>query len=129
MKRPRKVDAMNSKKYIGRQLRPSQLAAELLPPNEMWCTVCHQAVEKKRFGEHVQMLSHRLGKKKLSKLKCISMNMWERHRGAPLDQESMHEGTIADELARYQADQRRREKLSVEAAWHPRRSSPRRDLF
>ncbi|KPA83220.1 hypothetical protein ABB37_02903 [Leptomonas pyrrhocoris] len=120
---------MNPKKYIGRQLRPSQLAAELLPPDQLWCTVCHQAVEKKRFGEHAQTLGHRLGKRKLNKLKYISLSMWEEHRGAPLDQESAHEGGIAEEFARYQADQRRREQLSVEAAWNPPRSSPHRDLF
>jgi hypothetical protein len=120
---------MNTKKYIGRQLRPSQLAAELLPPDQLWCTVCHQAVEKKRFGEHAQTPGHRLGRKKLNKLKYISMNMWEKHRGAPLEQESAREGSIEAEFARYQADQRRREQLSIEAAWNPRRTTPRRSLF
>lgn len=120
---------MNSKKYIGRQLRPSQLAAELLPHDQMWCTVCHQAVEKKRFGEHRQTPAHRLGSKKLNKMKYVSLNMWEKHRGAPLDQESAHEGTITEEFARYQADQRRREETSVQAAWNAPRNAPRRDLF
>lgn len=120
---------MNSKKYVGRQLRPSQLAAELLPHDQLWCTVCHQAVEKKSFDEHKQSLGHRLGRKKLNKMKYVSMSMWERHRGAPLDQESAHEGTIEQEFARYQADQRRREQMSVEAAWNPPRPLPRRDLF
>lgn len=121
--------AMNSKKYIGRQLRPSQLAAELLPPDQKWCTVCHQAVEKKRFGEHAQTSGHRLGQKKLNKLRYLSLSMWEKHRGAPLDQESGHEGTIQEEFARYQADQQRREQLSVQEAWNPPHPNRHRSLF
>ncbi|KAK7201070.1 hypothetical protein NESM_000167000 [Novymonas esmeraldas] len=110
---------MSLKKYIGRQLRPSQLAAELLPPDQMWCTVCHQAVERQRFHEHAATTGHRLGRKKMNKLKYLSLNMWERHRGAPLEEESAHEGTMEDEFSRYQADQRRREQTSVAAAWGP----------
>lgn len=117
------------KKYIGRQLRPSQLAAELLPPDQMWCRVCHQAVDKVRFREHAETLGHRLGQKKMRKLKCVSLSMWEKHRGAPLDQESAHEGGIEAEFARYQADQRRREQISVEAAWGPSRAPPTRNRF
>ncbi|CAG9578420.1 conserved hypothetical protein [Leishmania major strain Friedlin] len=117
------------KKYIGRQLRPSQLAAELLPPDQMWCTVCHQAVERRRFREHAAMLGHRLGRKKLNKLKYVSLSMWERHRGASLDNESAHEGSIEQEFACYQADQRRREQVSVAAAWGPLRPPSRGDLF
>ncbi|CAM40332.1 conserved hypothetical protein [Leishmania braziliensis MHOM/BR/75/M2904] len=117
------------KKYIGRQLRPSQLAAELLPPDQMWCTVCHQAVERQRFREHAAMLCHRLGRKKMKKLKCVSLNMWERHRGAALDHESAHEGNIEHEFEHYQADQRRREQMLVETAWGPSRPPSRWDLF
>ncbi|KAG5498686.1 hypothetical protein JKF63_02973 [Porcisia hertigi] len=117
------------KKYIGRQLRPSQLAAELLPPDQMWCTVCHQAVERKRFKEHAAMRSHQLGRKKLNKLKYLSLNMWEKHRGAALHDESAHEGSIEEEFRRHQADQRRREQMSVEAAWTPSRQPRRRNLF
>ncbi|KAG5472405.1 hypothetical protein LSCM1_03804 [Leishmania martiniquensis] len=116
------------KKYIGRQLRPSQLAAELLPPDQMWCAVCHQAIDRQRFREHAATLGHRLGRKKMTKLKYISLNMWERHRGASLDCESAHEGSIDEEFARYQADQRRREKTLVEAAWCPSRTPSSHDL-
>ncbi|KAG5497949.1 hypothetical protein GH5_02743 [Leishmania sp. Ghana 2012 LV757] len=117
------------KKYIGRQLRPSQLAAELLPPDQMWCRVCHQAVDRQRFREHATTLSHRLGRKKMTKLKCISLNMWEKHRGASLDRESAHEGNIEKEFSDYQADQRRREKTLVEAAWGPLCTPSQQHLF
>ncbi|CCW61628.1 unnamed protein product [Phytomonas sp. EM1] len=107
---------MNFKGYIGRQLRPSQLAAALLPADQRWCAVCHQAVPKPHFAAHRALPSHRRAVKKINKLKGLSLAMWEEHRGAPLREESAREAEITREFAHFRQDQQRRERAAL-VAW------------
>ncbi|AAZ11882.1 uncharacterized protein TEOVI_000676600 [Trypanosoma equiperdum] len=101
---------LRRKGYIGRQLRPSQLAKELLDPtDQLWCTTCHMAVQKKIWQEHKQSRNHTLAAVKLKKMKRLSLDMWERHRGAPLHEESGREVDIEKEFQRFRAEQRERE--------------------
>lgn len=113
---------MNAKKYIGRHLRPSQLAAELLPADQRWCPLCHQAFPKKLFGLHEQSYPHRLARRKQTKLKGVALNMWEDHRRAPLSEESALEPDVSAEFARFRADQQRREAASLDA-WQASRQA------
>lgn len=106
---------MNVKKYVGRQLRPSQLAAELLPPDQRWCATCHRTFPKQQFSAHVQSPGHRLTCRKMDNLKRLSLGMWEEHRGAPLSEGSAHEPVIEDEYRRFRADQKRREQAAGES--------------
>ncbi|CCW68076.1 unnamed protein product [Phytomonas sp. Hart1] len=106
---------MKFKNYIGRQLRPSQLAAELLPADQQWCALCHQAIPKKFLAAHQQLSSHRQAARKINKLKGLSLMMWEAHRGAPLSEESAKETDIAREFEHFRKDQQRRERAELEA--------------
>lgn len=106
---------MNRRKFIGRSLRPSQLAAELLPADQRWCSLCHQAFPTKYFAEHQQSYAHRLARRKQSKLMGLSLNMWEDHRRSPLSEESGREEDVAAEFAHFRRDQARRERASLEA--------------
>ncbi|CAD2218110.1 hypothetical protein AGDE_01717 [Angomonas deanei] len=109
---------MNTKKYIGRQLRPSQLAAELLPRDERWCTVCHQSVLVTNLAAHNRSLQHRLGHKKMNKLKNLSLSMWEQHRGAPMEEESRNDASVEMEFQKYRQDQKRREQAQLRDKWY-----------
>ncbi|KEG14658.1 hypothetical protein DQ04_00361200 [Trypanosoma grayi] len=103
---------LSRKGYIGRQLRPSQLARELLPADQTWCATCHVAVLKKSWMEHRGSRSHRLASRKLQRMKHLSLDMWANHRGAPLHEESAHEGSMESEFARFRAEQRQRERIA-----------------
>lgn len=67
---------------------------------------------------HLQSKQHRLAKTKLKTLTDMSLSLWERHRGAPLNQESAHEGDFQDEFAKYQKHQQRREEALIRESWH-----------
>ncbi|KAH9579748.1 hypothetical protein LSM04_000687 [Trypanosoma melophagium] len=103
---------LRQKGYIGRQLRPSQLARELLPQDQTWCVTCHVAVLKKNWMQHRETRSHRLAAVKLRKMKQLSLDMWSKHRGAPLQEESAHEASMEVEFERFRAEQRQREKIA-----------------
>ncbi|EPY30929.1 hypothetical protein STCU_02538 [Strigomonas culicis] len=106
--------SMNQKKYIGRQLRPSQLAKEILPADSRWCTACHKSILKKEYSLHAQTLGHRLAVRKLNKMKGISLSMWEKHRGASMDEESKRAAFVEAEYTHFRADQKRREEMEVQ---------------
>ena len=67
-------------------LLPSRVARATLGPDQVWCTVCHMSVRKTLFADHLQTFSHRLAQSKLSKLNRLTLQLWEEHRGAPLDE-------------------------------------------
>ncbi|EAN97834.1 hypothetical protein C3747_28g957c [Trypanosoma cruzi] len=108
---------LSRKGYIGRQLRPSQLASELLPADQTWCATCHLAVLKKNWPDHRVSRSHRLASAKMQKMKRLSLDMWARHRAAPLEEESAHEESIEAEFERFRTEQRRRERMVQLSSW------------
>ncbi|ESL08418.1 hypothetical protein TRSC58_03879 [Trypanosoma rangeli SC58] len=108
---------LRRKGYIGRQLRPSQLARELLPADQTWCATCHLAVLKKNWPDHRALRSHRLASSKMQKMKQLSLDMWARHRAAPLQEESAHEKGIEAEFERFRNDQRKREGIAHASPW------------
>lgn len=105
---------MNQKKYIGRQLRPSQLAKEVLPADMRWCTACHQSILKQNYLQHTESLAHRLSVRKLNKMKGVSLSMWEKHRGASMHEESKNDAFVEAEYSHFRADQKRREQMEVQ---------------
>lgn len=105
------------KKFSGLPLRPAQRAAELLPQDQRWCSLCHQSVLKNAWGAHIQSKNHRLAQKKLNKMKQISLSLWEKHRGAPLEMESARERDFEKEFSRYQQNQRIREEEALKQLW------------
>lgn len=109
------------KKFPGLPLRPSQRAAELLPPNQRWCVLCHQPVLKNAWESHKQSRTHRLAYKKLNKLKHLSLSLWERHRGASVDTESNREKDFEAEFAEYRRSQQLREEEHFREMWDWRR--------
>ncbi|KAG8341122.1 hypothetical protein TRVL_08050 [Trypanosoma vivax] len=103
---------LRRKNYIGRQLRPSQLARDLLDPSDqLWCSTCHIAVQKARWEQHRSSRAHTLAYGKLQKMKQLSLDMWEKHRKAPLQEESSHTADVEAEFERFRAQQRERERL------------------
>eukprot|EP00796_Vickermania_ingenoplastis_P005938 gene5938-4247_t len=105
------------KKFAGAPMRTAQRAAELLPADQRWCTLCHVSVLKKAWPEHLQSRGHRLANRKMNKMKRLSLTMWERHRGAPLEEASPREADFEAELARYQRQQKTREEEFLRQLW------------
>ncbi|RNF04128.1 uncharacterized protein Tco025E_08009 [Trypanosoma conorhini] len=108
---------LSRKGYIGRQLRPSQLARELLPADQTWCATCHLALLKKNWPEHRASRSHRLASSKMQKMKQLSLDMWARHRAAPLQEESAHAEDIEAEFERFRNEQKGREQMVRASSW------------
>lgn len=110
---------MQFKKFLGRQLPNSQVAAELLPSEWVWCRVCQKAYEKKLFNEHLHGKPHKMAVRKLNKLKTLSLSAWEQHRGAPLDQDSRRTDDIALQFRHFREDQAKREAAAKKDFWGP----------
>jgi hypothetical protein len=71
--------------------------------------VCFRVVETQYLQAHLNTKDHRVAAAKQMKLKRLSIQMWEAHRGAPAVCESAHEGSIEREFAAFKASQQLRE--------------------
>lgn len=98
---------IESTAYTGRRFQQRRPSAQLakMNPNLRWCAVCVQSVTKYQWAAHLQSHKHRDNTRKELNLQNFAVELWERHRGAPIDEESIIEkkirhGIVAEVAAR-----------------------------
>ena len=79
------VDLMMNKR-IGKP-RQTRLAAGLLEPGRRWCVYCKCSFEIKYQHLHEDTPRHRNAMYKFGGMKRLATSLWERHRGAPADED------------------------------------------
>jgi hypothetical protein len=91
-------------------MKPAALANTLLDKDKLWCKVCHQVVEKRYWESHKQKRQHTSAINNLNRMKKLSLDMWEAHRGAPVNESNVEsEEYIGREFEEFKKSQRLRE--------------------
>jgi hypothetical protein len=85
--------------YCGRRGAPPTSIQATLDPSKRWCTLCCLAVPQLQWTKHEKSWKHKSNSRKEANLEDFALDLWEKHRGAKIDEASFveKEGSRAQE--------------------------------
>lgn len=95
----KRMARLSATPYCGRRGAPPTAVQNQLDPSKRWCTLCCMAVPQQEWVKHGKSWKHKANEKKEAKLEDFALELWERHRGAPVEEASFveREGDAAQE--------------------------------
>ena len=77
--------------YCGRRGAPPSAVQANLNASKRWCNLCRMGVPHLEWTKHEKSWKHKANNRKESKLEDFALELWERHRGAKIDDASFVE--------------------------------------